>query len=455
MTITPNQQDTEHGIVSLPISETSQEFNWRNCWYPVNFIQDLPINRPYSFSLYDESLVLFRNQDGKLGCLTDICPHRAAKLSDGQIIDGKIECLYHGWQFGNDGQCLHIPQLPNDAKIPTNACVKSFPVVERQGIVWMWAGEAETANEEIIPLVPELNNPDVVCKDYIRDLPYDQTYFIENVIDPAHVYISHDGLLGKREDAQPLDIEVVESSLAGIRGRWRLTRKPNIPWLLLDFVAPNLIIYKFSNVSNEAQKRLGGTVLYSLPLSRNKCRILLRNYSNKFPWQVKLMPDWLDHITVRNKILEGDLQLVVQQKRQIERLQKNLKDVYLPLKTSDTLVIEYRKWLDKFGKDLPFYQGYTSKKNVSESEITQNSLLLDRYSQHTLICHDCNRAYQTTGLVKQILVGIAIALAALAILTDNSWISPVAVAAALSAGVLAFAAQKLKTKFERFYTRHE
>ncbi|BAY31282.1 hypothetical protein NIES2107_31410 [Nostoc carneum NIES-2107] len=176
MTITPNQQETEHGIVSLPISETSQEFNWRNCWYPVTFIKDLPINRPYSFSLYDESLVLFKNQDGKLGCLTDICPHRAAKLSDGQMIDGKIECLYHGWQFGTDGQCLHIPQLPNDAKIPTNACVKSFSVVERQGIVWMWAGEAETANEEIIPLVPELNNPDVVCKDYIRDLPYDQTY---------------------------------------------------------------------------------------------------------------------------------------------------------------------------------------------------------------------------------------------------------------------------------------
>ncbi|BAY31287.1 hypothetical protein NIES2107_31460 [Nostoc carneum NIES-2107] len=57
--------------------------------------------------------------------------------------------------------------------------------------------------------------------------------------------------------------------------------------------------------------------------------------------------------------------------------------------------------------------------------------------------------------MKQILVGIAIALAALAILTDNSWISSVAVAAALSALALAFAAEKLKTKFERSYTRHD
>lgn len=93
---------------TLPIPEEHQ-FNCMSCWYPVTFLQDLPA-RPYSFSLYNEPLFLFRNHDGKLACLTDLCPHRAAKLSDGRLIDGKIECLYHGWQFGTDGQCLHIPQ---------------------------------------------------------------------------------------------------------------------------------------------------------------------------------------------------------------------------------------------------------------------------------------------------------------------------------------------------------
>jgi len=102
---------------TLPIPEVEQTFNWRQCWYPVTFLKDLPPHRPYSFSLYDEPLVLFRNKQEKLVCLIDRCPHRAAKLSDGQIIDGKLECLYHGWQFGSEGQCLHIPQLPTDAKI--------------------------------------------------------------------------------------------------------------------------------------------------------------------------------------------------------------------------------------------------------------------------------------------------------------------------------------------------
>ncbi|HEY9611997.1 Rieske 2Fe-2S domain-containing protein, partial [Allocoleopsis sp.] len=110
MTVEINTLEAVKSTSTLPIVEQEQEFNWRHCWYPVTFLQDLPKNRPYSFSLYDEPFVLFTNHQGKLICLIDRCPHRAAKLSDGQIIDGKIECLYHGWQFGSEGECLHIPQ---------------------------------------------------------------------------------------------------------------------------------------------------------------------------------------------------------------------------------------------------------------------------------------------------------------------------------------------------------
>ena len=63
-------------------SDQEQEFNFRHCWYPVCFLQDLSTERPYSFSLYDEPFVLFKNQAGQLICLTDRCPHRAARLSD-------------------------------------------------------------------------------------------------------------------------------------------------------------------------------------------------------------------------------------------------------------------------------------------------------------------------------------------------------------------------------------
>jgi len=66
MTLEGKTLEAEKSTSTLPLSEVKQTFNWRHCWYPVPFVQDLPKNRSYSFSLYDEPLVLFRNQDGKL-----------------------------------------------------------------------------------------------------------------------------------------------------------------------------------------------------------------------------------------------------------------------------------------------------------------------------------------------------------------------------------------------------
>ncbi len=451
MTITPNKPETELAINSSPIPANDQEFDWRNCWYPVSFIQDLPKDKPYKFSLYDEPLVLFKNKDGKLGCIVDRCSHRAARLSDGHIFDGKIECLYHGWQFGIDGECLHIPQLPKEAKIPINSCIKSYLVVERQKIVWMWAGQPEAADETLIPTIPQLDDPKFVTMDLMSDRPYDQTYCIENILDPAHIPISHHGSDSHRKNAQPLEIQVLETSINRIRGRSRNTRIPNANWLDLDFVAPNLVLFRLCDFPKSGSEL--GLAHYSIPLGKGRCRVMARFYQNFSTWKIKLKPRWFAHF-YRNRTLEEDLLLIQGAQEEIERLGQNLKEVYLPLKTSDTLVVEYRKWLDKFGSSLPFYQGYeTSKLPEKTSDVPENTVSVDRFSRHTQICSSCNRAYQITNLLKQTLIGIAIALAALAILVDHSWISPAAVSGSLLAVALAFLAEKVKTKFERLYTR--
>ncbi|BAZ51392.1 Rieske [2Fe-2S] domain-containing protein [Nostoc sp. NIES-4103] len=452
LTLETKTPDTAPRTSTWAIPEETQQFNWRQCWYPVCFLQDLPAKRPYSFSLYDEPLVLFRDQQGQLVCLSDRCPHRAAKLSDGQLIDGKIECLYHGWQFGSDGQCLHIPQLPADAKIPANACVQSFKVVERQGLIWMWAGEAEAAVEEKIPIIPELDEPKFVTVQTMRDLPFDQSYFIENVIDPAHANISHDGTRngGKRENAQPLEMEVLEHSVDGIRGRLRGMGKSDANWTRLDFVAPNLIIYR---INIPQRNWSGGLAFYSIPLGKGRCRIFGINFRNFLTWTNYLRPRWLEHWN-RNQLLEEDLALIAGQQTQVEQLGISLKDLYLPLKTSDVMVIEYRKWLDKFGSSLPYYQGYLTSKNADSECLHPNLNALDRLSQHTLICGSCSRAYEVTKQVKQTSVGVAIAFAALAIITDNFGIRIAEVSASIAAVLAAFIAEKVKINFERAYTRH-
>ena len=430
--------------------EKPQQFDWKNCWYPITFVRDFPNQHPYGFTLYDEPFVLFKNKAGKLACLQDICPHRAAKLSDGQIIDEKIECLYHGWQFDLEGKCQHIPQLPDEAQIPPNACVKSFPVVEKQAIIWFWRGKNKEADENLIPTIPNLDRSDFIATDFAIDLPYDQSYLIENVIDPAHVHISHDGSLGNRQNAQPLEMEIIESSIKGILGKYNYAKKAKSNSINLDFIAPNLVVYKFTFGKNITV----GTALYSLPTAKGCCRLLLRNYSNFLTWKTKLKPRWLSHWE-SNRILEEDSVFIVAEQSLIESREESIQKVFLPLKTSDLLVLEYRKWLDRYGRNLPYYQGYQTSK-LPQAIITDNQdqATLDRFKQHTQICSSCSSAYQTTIRVKQILIGIAIALAAIAIVSDKSQIQIVIVALSLLSVILVVVAEKIKTKFERAYSRH-
>jgi hypothetical protein len=171
-------------------------------------------------------------------------------------------------------------------------------------------------------------------------------------------------------------------------------------------------------------------------------------------WQVKLTPRWWIHLK-HNKILEEDLSQLLGQQEQVERLGKNIKQIYASLPTCDTFVIEYRKWLDRFGSSLPFYRGYTtSKVSQNADECKQNPVQINRSLRHTQLCSSCNRTYQVTKRLKQTFVGVAIALAALAIVTDASGMQIAAVSASLTAVAMATVAQKIKIQFERSYTHH-
>jgi phenylpropionate dioxygenase-like ring-hydroxylating dioxygenase large terminal subunit len=433
-------------------NKQKQGFNWHNCWYPVTFSEDLPKNIPYSFSLYDRPLVIFRNNEGKLGCLCDRCPHRATRLSDGQIIDGKLECLYHGWQFDSEGKCVRMPQLPTDKTIPSNARAESYPIVDRQGIIWIWASKAETADFSIIPTIEAVEKPEVISMDYVIDLPYDQTYLIENVIDVAHIHIAHDGMRGggKREYAKPIEFEILASSVVGIRSRYRSLGATNkLVGASLDFIAPNLILYT-SNYKNP--DLISGLALYSLPLGVGRCRLIYRKYSNFWSWQEKWKPRWLEHWN-QNTILEQDMNVIIGQYESIERSGESLKDLWLPLKTCDLLVIEYRKWLDVYGSSLPFYRGYTTSKpssniDLSSHKFASSKIIPNRYALHTSICSSCNRAYLTIELLQNgSIVGIVI-LFSLSIITRESLVANIAIFSVCCLAILFVILRRFKTYFD-------
>lgn len=119
----------------------------QNNWYAAAKSIDLK-NKPLASKLLDEPIVLFRDSSGQAVALVDRCPHRNVKLSKGKVINGNVQCPYHGWEFNNQGKCVNIPSLLQDEKIPPSACSSTYPVIEQQDIIWVWVGNRKPNEDE-------------------------------------------------------------------------------------------------------------------------------------------------------------------------------------------------------------------------------------------------------------------------------------------------------------------
>jgi phenylpropionate dioxygenase-like ring-hydroxylating dioxygenase large terminal subunit len=121
------------------------ELGLRNYWYPVLAGWRLG-RKPRSVKVLGEDIVLFRDR-GKLYALSDRCPHRGARLSQGKCLypgTGTLSCPYHGWTFsGETGRCVAKLMEGPDAPLPRQAVVKSYPVRELRGAIWLFVGDIE------------------------------------------------------------------------------------------------------------------------------------------------------------------------------------------------------------------------------------------------------------------------------------------------------------------------
>ena len=149
---------------------------WREVWWPVAFVQDLDASVPCPFTLLGEQIVLWR-EHGEWRAYVDKCPHRLAPLTEGRINeDGRLECAYHGWAFaGPSGACESVPQDREGGSVKSSprACVTSYPVAVKQGIVFVFptpSGVGQKPDKELpaVPIVPELDDPDFVVIDIAR-----------------------------------------------------------------------------------------------------------------------------------------------------------------------------------------------------------------------------------------------------------------------------------------------
>jgi phenylpropionate dioxygenase-like ring-hydroxylating dioxygenase large terminal subunit len=115
----------------------------RNAWYCAGWSSSItrsPIDRKF----LGEPIVLYRAESGAPVALSNRCPHRFAPMHKGCVKKDAIECPYHGLQFDASGACVHNPH--GDGHIPQAARLKSYPLFERDGIVWIWMGDPAKAD---------------------------------------------------------------------------------------------------------------------------------------------------------------------------------------------------------------------------------------------------------------------------------------------------------------------
>jgi phenylpropionate dioxygenase-like ring-hydroxylating dioxygenase large terminal subunit len=161
-------------------------------WFPV--ARDVDLTSPALATLLGTRLVVFRTGSGETVVLRNRCPHRGGALNLGRVTGGEIECPYHGWRFGANGSCTHIPSNAPGALVPKNARVESYPVVVRYGLVWTCLGVPLTP----APYLPELESMGMT---YLAGEPVDVAAGIiaaaENFRDVAHFPFVHRGTMGE------------------------------------------------------------------------------------------------------------------------------------------------------------------------------------------------------------------------------------------------------------------
>lgn len=198
-----------------------------NAWYVIATSQELERGRLASEKIAGKPVVIWRTREGRVVAFDDRCVHKRMPLSAGRFIEADVlECAYHGLCYDSEGRCIRIPSQP-DGPIPSRAKLRPYPVIEQDGLVWIWPGDSAKAGALRPPPSPEIASPE--WETYTsRPLRVAANYrlLIENLMDITHFYPLHDGNIGDYANSQ-IPIELSEPEVCGVRTVRQLRRAQN------------------------------------------------------------------------------------------------------------------------------------------------------------------------------------------------------------------------------------
>ena len=221
----------------------------RNSWYVAGWSDEVGQQKPLARIMLGEHVVLFRKTDGSVAALEDRCAHRRMPLSLGRITDkDTLICPYHGLTYNSSGKCVHVPG--QDA--PGEIRIRSYPVEERAGMVWLWMGPPNKAEIDKMFDCSWLERPGWHTTRLYRHAKANYLLLNDNLADLLHVAYLHIPSGGGSEDmgAAEMDLKIQgdgfhferkTNDIPAPAGYGRLSNaQQNIDrWHLLDYQGPS------------------------------------------------------------------------------------------------------------------------------------------------------------------------------------------------------------------------
>lgn len=363
-----------------------------------------------------------RDVNGTYTVMDDLCPHCAAPLSEGRVFkrtapDGKqqtvIKCGYHGCRFGCDGGRLDIPEKSREPSKLTRVRGVYETAVAPFRLIFVWPGDPDRATALPIPkdLLPsDSKRPVLYFREVHRSLPLPFRTVMENIADPAHVPWSHHKVDSDRHymraGKQSLQITKRDLAQASFCG----TFSDGSRELYMHMRGIRL---QYSAYKDKDGKPRYIFPIWLVPVSRNITRLFSIRMLFEPPPSRRLLsiivPRWRQHLK-GNLVLDGDCPLLHSQNRHLAHTavrsgSPGWHSQYLLSETNcDTMVIEFLRWFDSVGNQLPFVSSPSTQipNPISRFEIN------DRFRWHVQNCVTCSTVLRNFRILYKVSRMIAI-----------------------------------------------
>lgn len=198
---------------------------FRRFWIPAMIPEELPKPDcdPVRLRLLGENLVAFRDTNGRIGILDEKCPHRRASMYFGRNEECGLRCVYHGWKFDVDGNCVEMPNEPPETDFKHKVRMKAYPSAEWGGYIWVYMGPKEK-----LPPLPEFEWAMLPPENrWQKKWHYGANYFqgFEGEIDTCHTTFLH----------RFVDFSKLSPGLAEAHGNWQNDGMPTIHMRPTDY----------------------------------------------------------------------------------------------------------------------------------------------------------------------------------------------------------------------------